>query len=75
MREHPATTEQYLTVAKLAHKLDVSPWTIRDWIKSGKLRAIKLGDNPRAAVRIKPSDVDALLVPFTPSSTRDSTSS
>ncbi|MCX2934043.1 helix-turn-helix domain-containing protein [Mycobacterium sp. CVI_P3] len=64
--------EQYLTVNKVAHRLDVSPWTVRDWISSGKLSAIKLGDSDRAPVRIRESDLDAMLKPY-PSNNSDDT--
>ena len=67
MREHPQYTEQYLTVANVARQLGVSPWTVRDWIKDGKLAAYKVGRSVKSPVRIKASDIDALLVKIEPS--------
>lgn len=45
-----------------------SKWTIRTWIRTGKLRACKLGDSPNAPLRVRQSDIDAFLVPVVPRS-------
>jgi excisionase family DNA binding protein len=70
MRENPNQPEQVLSVANVARQLGVSPWTVRDWIKDGKLAAYKVGRTVKSPVRIKACDVDALLIPITPSARR-----
>ena len=66
MRENTNHPEHFLTVANVARQLGVSPWTVRDWIKDGKLAAYKVGRSLKAPVRIRASDVDVLLIPITP---------
>jgi excisionase family DNA binding protein len=56
--------ERYFTIKRLARQLDVSEWTIRDWIRRGRLAAVKLGAGPNAVVRIRESDVEKFLVPY-----------
>ena len=41
--------DQYQTVQELAARLEVSEATIRQWIKSGELRAIDIGKGWRIA--------------------------
>ena len=41
--------DQYQTVQELAERLEVSEATIRQWIKSGELRAIDIGKGWRIA--------------------------
>jgi excisionase family DNA binding protein len=36
-----------VSVAELATALDVHPWTVRRWIKSGQLEAVKIGKHRR----------------------------
>lgn len=50
-------TEPLLTIAETADQLHLSKPTIRRWIHDGTLPAYKLGGQ----VRIKESDIDALL--------------
>jgi excisionase family DNA binding protein len=45
----------YLKVADAAMLIDVSPWTIRKWIKERKIRIYRFG----GAVRIRESDLMA----------------
>lgn len=33
----------YYTVAEIAEMLSLSPYTIREWCKSGKIKGIKIG--------------------------------
>lgn len=48
-----------MTTAEVANELRVHPKTVREWAKSGKLRAIKLpGQRTR---RYRREDVDAIL--------------
>lgn len=51
----------YLTVDQVAEDLQLSTNTIRNWIRSGKLPAYKLCTGVTAPLRIRQSDVDALL--------------
>lgn len=35
--------DKYLTIEEVADKLRVTAWTVREWVKSGRLQAIKPG--------------------------------
>lgn len=52
-----AESEELLTVAEIAGRLKMNQQTIRNWIDSGYLPAIRIGRR----VRVKRSDFDALL--------------
>jgi excisionase family DNA binding protein len=52
-----AEPEELLTVAEIAATLKMNQQSIRNWIESGYLPAIRLGRR----VRVKRSDFDALL--------------
>jgi excisionase family DNA binding protein len=52
--DHP---DEFMTVAEVATALKINQQTIRNWIDSGYLPAIRIGRR----VRIKRSDFDALL--------------
>jgi excisionase family DNA binding protein len=52
-----AESEELLTVAEIAASLKMNQQTIRNWIDSGYLPAIRMGRR----VRVKQSDFDALL--------------
>lgn len=45
--------KQYLKIENAAKIIDVSPWTIRRWIKQKKIRTYRFG----GSVRIKISDL------------------
>src|SRR5436190_12818841 len=50
---------EYLTVGEAAKFLGVSPWTLRNWDKAGKLRPSR---HPKNSYRIyRREDLDALL--------------
>jgi excisionase family DNA binding protein len=49
---------QSLTPAEVAHELRVTPRTIRNWIRDGRLRAERVSDR---VTRIPASEVDRLL--------------
>jgi excisionase family DNA binding protein len=49
--------EEYLTVAEVAALLKLNEQTVRNWIDSGRLSALRVGRR----VRIKRSDLDAML--------------
>jgi excisionase family DNA binding protein len=54
-----AEKEELLTVDEAAARLKVQPDTVRRWLRSGKLRASKLGRD----WRIPASSVEGLLKP------------
>ena len=49
--------DRYQTVQELAARLEVAEATVRQWIKSGKLRAIDIGKG----WRISNTDVESFL--------------
>ncbi len=51
--------ERWLTVQKVADRLDVSEQTVRRWLRSGELPGVLIAD--RAGYRIRPRDLDAFL--------------
>jgi PAS domain S-box-containing protein/excisionase family DNA binding protein len=52
---------EYLTVGEAAEFLGVSPWTLRNWDKAGRLRAVR---HPKNGYRIyRQQDLDAVLDP------------
>ena len=53
----PTEPDELLTVAEIAAELKMNQQTIRNWIDSGYLPAIRIGRR----VRVKRSDFDALL--------------
>jgi excisionase family DNA binding protein len=52
-----STADRYLTRAEAAQKLGLSVRTVARLIASGELPAVRI----RAAVRIDPNDLDALI--------------
>lgn len=46
-----------LTATQVAERLEVTPETVRDWARTGKLRAIRL---PSGRMRFRETDVDAI---------------
>ena len=61
--------ERLYSPEEAAAYLNVHVETIREWIRSGRLRASRLAG--RRALRIKASDLSAVLEPVEPSSTGD----
>jgi excisionase family DNA binding protein len=49
--------EEYLTVVEAAARLKMAPFTVRQWIKAGKLKGTKLGQQ----WRVLGSSVEARL--------------
>lgn len=47
-----------LTVEQATGKLQVKPDTVRDWLRVGKLRGVKLG---RGRWRIRPTDLATFI--------------
>jgi excisionase family DNA binding protein len=61
------TTSPYLTLDEAAAYIGVHPWTLRRWINEGRLRAYRVG---KRLLRIRRSDVDALLTELPAASPR-----
>jgi excisionase family DNA binding protein len=53
--KHPAT--DLLKVEQIADELALNPQTIRNWIKSGELRAVRIG----RGFRVKRGDLEEML--------------
>ena len=53
--------ETLYTPAEVAKYFGVSPQTVRIWIKSGKLRAIKLGTKGSALLRVPESALSEMI--------------
>jgi excisionase family DNA binding protein len=51
------TDQQLLTVEQIASEFQLTSQTIRNWIKSGALQAVKVGH----VYRVKREDVDAMI--------------
>jgi excisionase family DNA binding protein len=49
--------ERLLDVVEAAHVMRVSPYTVRSWIRSGRLNATKLG----RLVRVEPREIQRLI--------------
>jgi excisionase family DNA binding protein len=52
--------ETFMTVEEVARRLSLNPETIRRWLRSGRLRGIRLGER-RAGWRVRDSDLNAFL--------------
>lgn len=52
------STCEYLDVSKIAWITDTHPNTVRGWIRSGSLPAVRLGER---LVRVRRSDLDAFV--------------
>ena len=52
--------QDYYTVPEAAQMLSVSPSTVWRWIKSGRLRAYRVGER---TIRIKSVDLEAVISP------------
>ena len=57
-RRYPMT-ERLLTPEQAAERLAVAPKTIRDWLRTGKLKGRKLGGNK--LWRIREADLDSFI--------------
>lgn len=54
--------EQYLTPEQVADLVQVTRRTVYNWIKTGKLKAYKVGN----MVRVRHKDLDAFITPVVP---------
>jgi excisionase family DNA binding protein len=52
--------ESMLTVAEVAERLRINPETVRVWIRSGKVKGIRIGGD-RIGYRIPESEVQRIL--------------
>jgi len=52
--------DRYLTVDEVSERLHFSGETIRRWLRSGRLRGIRMGER-RAGWRIAERDLDAFI--------------
>jgi excisionase family DNA binding protein len=52
--------ETFVTVEEVARRLSLNSETIRRWLRSGRLRGIRLGER-RAGWRIREADLSAFL--------------
>lgn len=50
-------SENLLTPEEAAERLAVSPKTVRDWLRSGELKGVKVG----RLWRIRPTDLEAFI--------------
>jgi excisionase family DNA binding protein len=66
VRASAKTTPLYISLQDAADRTGFSVFTFRDLISEGKLPAYRLSDKPGSAIRVKVSDVDALLRPMIP---------
>lgn len=62
----PAAGTQWETIAQAVERTGFADATIRDLIAEGRLPAYRLSNRPRARIRLKVTDVDALLQPYIP---------
>ena len=51
-------SERFLTVVEIADQLQVLPMTVREWLRKGKLKGVRL---PGGDWRVPPEDLEAML--------------
>lgn len=52
-------SENLLTPEEAAERIAVSPRTLRDWLRAGELRGVKVGK----LWRVRPADLEAFIEP------------
>jgi excisionase family DNA binding protein len=60
------TPREYLSIKHAAERHDCSIYTIREKVDSGELPAYRLSDKPGSSIRVKVSDLDAMMTPVIP---------
>lgn len=60
------TGPEYESLKGAEARTGISHWTLREKIAKGELRAYRFSTKPRSAIRVRPSDVDALFKPVIP---------
>jgi excisionase family DNA binding protein len=53
--------EELFTVKEVAKKLKVAESTINRWVAEGKLKALKLSEGRKGAVRFREADIKAFI--------------
>jgi excisionase family DNA binding protein len=61
--------DQWLTVEQIATRMQVTPETVRRWLRSRKLRGVRLSD--KAGWRVRASDLDRYIVGLMPAETEE----
>ena len=59
-----ADGDRFVSLREAGERVGLSYWSIRGRVRDGLLQAYRTG--PNSALRVKASDVDALLVPVRP---------
>jgi excisionase family DNA binding protein len=72
MGETTATNQHWLTIPEAANHIRLKVDTIREYMYTGQLKAYKIGPARNARVRIKETDLEALLIPYAPAKGDDS---
>jgi excisionase family DNA binding protein len=62
----PTATPVFITLQDAAARTGFSVFTLREQIASGELPAYRLNDKPGSAIRVRITDVDAMLKPVIP---------
>jgi excisionase family DNA binding protein len=62
--------DRALTVPEVAERLSLSEWTVRQWLRTGRLKGYQLGGR-RAGWRVDESDLRAFLEHAKQASRRD----
>jgi hypothetical protein len=70
MSARKSVPREFESVIHAAQRTDYSVFTIREAIDRGDLPAYRLNDKPGAALRVKVSEVNALLRPYIPTEAR-----
>lgn len=60
------TTAEFISLRDAATRTSFSVFTFRDLVNEGKLPAYRISDKPGSAIRVRVSDVDALMKPVIP---------
>ena len=63
------TSEDLLTVDEVARRLHVSTYTVRDWLRAGKLKGYKIGPT-KAGWRIRAAELDEFVESGRPEAAR-----
>ena len=59
-------TPVYITLKDAAARIGFSAWSIRVLVNQGKLPGYRISDKPGSTIRVKVSDVNALMNPVIP---------
>lgn len=59
-------TPEFISLKDAAARTGFSVFTFRELVSAGTLRAYRLSEKPGSAIRVRISDVDALMRPVIP---------